>query len=262
MGTIALHKNLVGKLDLWLYIAGPIFMLLGVVLSFVVIPFGPQLIISNLGIGIFYFIFVMDLVALGIAVSGWGANTKDSIESCYRSIAQLTAYLVPIGLMAVGVIMMAHSLSTVSIVEAQSHVWFIVLQPIGFLLFLVAALMQTYRPPFNGPFSAEINYGIFGAYKGMNSGLLSFIYSSLLFVVSAMGATLFLGGWLGPILPGFIWLLLKTFSIMALLLWIGKKIKPLSPTKMLALSWKILIPVGLLNVLIVGALILLGVGPK
>jgi NADH-quinone oxidoreductase subunit H len=262
MGAIVLNKNSVGKLDLWLYIVGPVFMLLGLVLGFVVIPFGPQLIISNLGIGIFYFIVVMDLVALGIATSGWGANTKDSIESCYRSIAQLIAYLVPIGLMAVGVIMMAHSLSTVSIVEAQSHVWFIVLQPLGFLIFLVAALMQTYRPPFNGPFSPEINYGIFGVYNGISLRLLSFVYSGLFFVVSAMGATLFLGGWLGPVLPGFIWLLLKTFSIMALLLWIGKKVKPLSPAKMLALAWKILIPVGLLNVLIVGALILLGVGPK
>lgn len=247
--------------DRWLYPAGPVVALAGVFLGALVIPFGPALVGQDLGIGVFYFIVVLDFVVLGVALSGWGANTADAVESCYRIVAQLVAYVVPLGLALVGAIMMAKSLSVVRIVDAQSGLWFIVLQPLGFALYLVTGLMQCYRAPFMEPFARGIGGGILGAAGGWAGLLWRAALSGILFLVAAMGAALYLGGWLGPWLPGPLWMLLKTFALMALMIVLGRMVRPLSTAQMLALSWKVLIPVGLANVLIVGALILLHIGP-
>jgi len=134
------------NLDRWLYPVAPIVALLGVALASVVIPFGPELIGADLGIGAFYIIVVVDFVVLGLALGGWGANTLHAVEVYYRITAQLVAYVVPLGLAYIGAIMMARSLSTVDIVEAQSGLWFIVLQPIGFALYVVTALMSCSLP--------------------------------------------------------------------------------------------------------------------
>lgn len=242
--------------------SGPWLALLGVTLAAVVIPFGPRLIGSDLTIGVFYFIVVVDFVVLGVALSGWGANTRGAVDSYYRITAQLVAYVIPLGLALVGTIMMARSLSTVSIVEAQRGLWFVVLQPLGFVLYLVTGLMQAYRAPFAEAFSPNIGNGVLGVSNGWSAWAWRAALAGLLFVVAAMGALLFLGGWLGPVLPGPVWMLLKTGAMMALMLYLGTRFRPLSTADMLRLSWRILIPAGLVNVLLVGGLILLGVGPK
>lgn len=246
--------------DRWLLPAGPITALGGAALGMAVIPFGPGLIGRDLGIGVFYFIVVVDFIVLGIALAGWGANTADAVEACYRIIAQLVAYVVPLGLAVVGAIMMARSLSTVRIVEAQAGLWFAVAQPLGFALYIVTGLMQSYRAPFLEPFAGGIGGGVLGIAGGWTALVWRLALDGVLFLVSAMGAVLFLGGWQGPVLPGWAWMLLKTFGLMALMLWVGRRVRPRSTAEMLALSWKVLIPAGLVNVLLVGGLILLGVG--
>lgn len=248
--------------DRWLLPAAPMVALAGVALGVAVVPFGPSLIGRDLGIGVFYFIVVIDFVVLGVALGGWGANTSGSVEACYRIIAQLVAYLVPLGLAYVGIIMMARSLSTVAIVEAQSSLWFVVLQPVGFLLYLVTGLMQSYRAPFLEPFAGSIGDGVLGASGGWAALLWRIALSALLFLVAAMGAVLYLGGPNGPWLSGWAWMFVKTYALMALMLWLGRRVRPLSTAEMLALSWKLLTPIGLVNVLLVGSLILLGIGPS
>lgn len=248
--------------DRWLLLAGPVVALAGTALAMAVVPFGPGLIGRDLGIGVFYVIVVIDFVVLGIALSGWGANTQDAVEACYRVVAQLVAYVVPLGLAYVGVIMMARSLSTVAIVEAQSGLWFVFLQPIGFVLYLITGLMQSYRPPFLEPFTDSINKGVLGAAGAWSALLWRIALAGLLFIVAAMGSVLYFGGSNGPWLPGWAWMLLKTYGLMILMLQLGARVRPRSTAEMLALSWKILIPIGLLNVLFVGGMILLGVGPS
>jgi len=248
--------------DRWMHPAGPVMALLGVLFALVVIPFGPDLVPSDLGIGVFYFIVVVDFVVLGLSLGGWGANTRNSVDVYYRATAQLVAYVVPLGLAYIGAIMMARSLSTVSIVEAQAGMWFIVLQPVGFALYLVTGLMQAYRPPFVEPFAAFIDHGVYGASFPWQALLWRLALSSLMFLIAAMGAVLYLGGWRGPLLPGPVWMLLKTFALMAVMVWGGSRAPLLTTGRMLELSWKVLTPVGLVNVLLVGALILLGVGPS
>lgn len=248
--------------DRWLYLAGPLVALIGVALAMVVIPFGPKLIGADLGIGAFYILVVLDFVALGLSLGGWGANTANAVEVYYRATAQLVAYVVPIGMAYVGAIMMARSLSTVEIVNRQAGLWYIVPQPLGFALYIVTGLMQCYRRPFLEPFSKYIEHGVLGVFGGWKALAWRIALDGLLFIVAAMGAVLYLGGWRGPLLPGPVWMLIKTYALMALMLWLGQKVKPFSTARMLELSWKILTPVGMLNVLLVGILILLGVGQK
>lgn len=256
-----LHHDIeIANADRWLLPAGPLVALAGVSLAIVAVPFGPGLIGRDLGIGAFYVIVVIDVVVLGLALAGWGANTPNAVEACYRIIAQLVAYVVPLGLAYVGVIMMARSLSTLAIVKAQGDLWFVVLQPIGFVLYLVTGLMQSYRAPFLEPFAASIGGGVIEASGGWSALLWRVALAGVLFLVAAIGAVLYLGGPTGPLLPGWTWMLLKTYGLMALMLWLGRCVRPLSTAQMLALSWKLLIPVGLLNVLLVGGLILLGIG--
>lgn len=247
--------------DRWLYPAGTLSALLGVLFALVVIPFSPELIAQDLGIGAFYFIVVIDFVVLGIALTGWGANTPNAVEAYYRITAQLISYVIPLGLAYVGAIMMAESLSVVTVVERQANMWFVVLQPLGFTLYLVTGLMQAYRAPFMEPFSGFIGGGVLGVVGGWQALVWRFALAGLLFAVAAMGAVLYLGGWHGPFLSAPVWMLLKTFALMVLMLYLGRLVKPLSTAQMLKLSWRVLIPIGLVNVLIVGALILLGVGP-
>ncbi|ALK97746.1 NADH dehydrogenase [Massilia sp. WF1] len=257
-GTAAVH---LGRRDRWLYPIGPAVALAAVLLGAVVMPFGPALVGEDLQIGVFYFIVVIDFAVLGIALSGWGANTGHAVEACYRAVAQLVAYVVPLGMAVVGTIMMAKSLSTTRIVEAQQGVWFIVLQPLGFALYLVTGLMQCYRAPFLEPFADSVVGGVLGVSTGPEALIWRLALSGLLLLVAAMGAVLFLGGWSGPWLPAPLWMALKTLGLMILMLAGGRMVRPLSVARMLGLSWKVLIPLGLANVLLVGGLILLKIGP-
>lgn len=246
--------------DRWLNPAGPLLALLGAAFAMVVVPFGPNLIGADLEIGVFYFIVVVDFIVLGLAAGGWGANTAGAVEVYYRVVAQLVAYVVPLGLAYIGAIMMARSLSTIRIVEAQAGLWYIVPQPLGFALYIATGLMQCYRAPFLEPFSSLIDHGVLGVHGGWKAVVWRITLAGLLFLVAAMGAVLFLGGWQGPVLPGPVWMLIKTCALMVFMLWAGRRMRLLSSSQMLALSWKVLTPVGLANVLIVGIEILLGVG--
>lgn len=248
--------------DAWMYGTGPIVAFIGLLLASVVLPFAEN-IGSDTTIGIFYFIVVMDLVVLGIAMAGWGANTLRSVEACYRSVAQLIAYVIPLGLSLVGVAMMASSLSTQMIVKAQTSTWFVIHQPLGFVLYFAAGLMLSYRNPFAEPFSKNIDGGITSTYTGWQKMLIDFILSGILFIIAALGTALFLGGWQGlSLLPGIVWFWVKTIVVIMILHIISNKLPRLSVSQMLGISWKVFIPLGLINVLATGVLILLGVTPK
>jgi NADH-quinone oxidoreductase subunit H len=130
------------------------------------------------------------------------------------------------------------------------------------MLYLITGLMQSYRAPFLEPFAASIDGGVIEASGGWSALLWHLALAGVLFIVAAIGAVLYLGGPSGPLLPGWGWMLLKTYGLMALMLSLGRCVRPLSTAQMLALSWKLLIPLGLLNVLLVGGLILLGIGPS
>ncbi len=248
--------------DKWMYRTGPIVAFIGLLLASIILPFA-QNIGSDMNIGIFYFIVVMDFVVMGIAVAGWGANTARSVEACYRAVTQLISYVIPLGLSLVGVAMMASSLSTQMIVKVQASTWFIIHQPLGFVLYFAAGLMLSYRNPFAEPFGKNIDGGITSTYIGWQKTLIGFTLSGTIFIIAALGTALFLGGWQGPsILPGMVWFCGKTILVIIVLHLLSRKLPRLPVSQMLGISWKIFIPLGLINVLATGVLILLGVTPK
>lgn len=252
----------VERRDPWLYPVAPVVALVGACWAMVVIPFSRRAIGADLGIGAFYYVVVLDFAVLAIALGGWGADTRSGVEAAYRAVAQLVAYVVPLGLGVIGPVMMARSLSTLSITAAQERagLWYVVPQPLGFALYVATALAQTYRAPFLEPFADSIDRGVLGVYGGWAGLLWKIALSGILFVAAAMGAVLYLGGPSGPWLPGPVWMIAKTLAVLALLVWAGRRARPRSTAELLSLSWKVLIPVGLVNVLVVGIEILLGVG--
>lgn len=257
-GPVAVSKTrqVPSPADRWMHAAAPVLALAGVGAAAVVVPLAPGWIGADLDIGVFYLLVMVDLVVVGLSMAGWGGGSANAVESFYRACAQLVAYLVPAGLAYVGAIMIAGSLSTVEIVERQAGRWNAVAQPVGFVLYLVCALLQSYRAPFDAPFSASIDGGVLGEARGWQSIAWRIALDGLLFVACAMGVVLYLGGWRGPLLPAPVWMLAKTFALMAALLWLGRRFRSMTVSRMLRLSWLVLTPVGLVNVLLVGTLIL------
>ncbi len=244
--------------DRWLFGSAPIVVFVSVALAASVIPLAPEFTAFDPSIGLFYFIVVLGPVVVGLMNAGWGANAKTGLFGTFRAAAHLVSYEVSLGFAAIGPAMAAESLSLTRIVDGQVGVWYVVWQPLGFAIYLVAALMTTYRRPFDLPQAgSELGAGVLAEYSGPRLLLFELSLDALFIVLVAAGAVLFLGGWHGPWLASPVWLAVKTFGVAAVLLWIGRRIPRLRHDQMLALSWKILLPASLINVALVGIAILL-----
>ena len=243
--------------DGWLLGSAPVVALACVALAALVVPVSPTLTAFDPSIGLFYFIVVLGPVAVALMNAGWGANLKTGLFGTFRTAAHLVSYEVPLGFAAIGPAMGAESLSMSRIVDAQAGLWYVVWQPLGFAIYLVAALMTTYRRPFDLPLAgSELGGGVLAEYSGARLVLFQFALDALFVLLVAAGAVLFLGGWRGPVLPPALWMTIKMFGLAALLLWLGRRMPRLRHDQMLALSWKILLPASLLNVALVGIVIL------
>lgn len=246
-----------------LFHSAPVVAAAAVALAAWVVPFGPSIIANDTPIGLFIFIVVLGPVVVALANAGWGANGKYGLFACLRAISHIVAYEVVLGFAILGPAMAAESLSLVRIVEAQHQWWFGVWQPLGFALYLVSALMASYRRPFDTPLAgSEIAGGVSAEYSGPALLLLRGALAALLFLVAAVGAALFLGGWfgppvVGPLLPGWAWMLVKTYALVAFLLWVGRRTPRFGHEQMLAFSWKVVLPLSFVNLGVVGILILL-----
>lgn len=212
-------------------------------------------------VGLFFFIVLLGPVAVALANAGWGANSKYGLVASMRAVSHLVAYEVVLGFAILGPVMAAESLSLVRIVEAQERLWFVAWQPLGLVLYLTSALFTIYRRPFDTPMSSEIAGGVMAEYGGARLLLFRAGLSALLFVVAAAGAAMYLGGWhappgLGQLLPGPVWMLVKSYLLAALLLWVGRKTPRFGHDQMLRFSWKVVLPIAFVNLAITGILIL------
>ncbi|MBI2755932.1 MAG: NADH-quinone oxidoreductase subunit H [Chloroflexi bacterium] len=225
-----------------------------------VVPLGPGLVIADLNIGLFYVIVLLAPFVVALMNAGWGANAKYGVLGAFRAAGHLLAYEVPFGFAAIGAPMAAESLSLVKIVEGQDRLWYGVWQPVGFAIYLVSAAIITYRPPFDLPAADDLGGGVLADVSGPRYLLLRGSMLALWVLVSALGAVLFLGGWLGPLLPGPVWLVLKTAALMLAMSWVGYRLPRLRVDQMLGLSWKVLLPGTFLHIAITGVVILLQTG--
>ncbi len=256
MVKLLLKENIVpsgaDKLVWWL---APFFVTVPSITAFVTIPFGKNLIVHDLNVGILFITSITSVCVLGIFMAGWGSNNKYSLLGGMRSAAQIISYEVPLLLSVVLVIMETGTLSMQEIIQAQEHGWFI-LKPnlaLAFLIYLISATAEVNRVPFDIPEAeSELGAGYHTEYTGMKFGMFFVAEYTNFFIISAIATTLFLGGWQGPLLPSFVWFLLKAYGIIFLLMWVRWTLPRVRMDQMMSFAWKVLTPLALLNLLISG----------
>jgi NADH-quinone oxidoreductase subunit H len=228
------------------------------VVAFVVIPFGDGAIVRDLNIGVLFLFAITTINVIAILAGGWASGSKYSLLGGFRSAAQLVSYEVPLILSVLGVIMLAGTMKLGAIVEAQNAMWFIVYQPLGFVIYVIAATAEVNRTPFDIPEAEqEIVAGFNIEYSGMKFAMFFLAEFANMFLVSAVAATLFLGGWKGPWLPGEFWFLAKSFAIVLLLMFFRWTYPRLRVDQLMSFAWKFLLPLAFLNLLVTGLILVL-----
>jgi NADH-quinone oxidoreductase subunit H len=192
-----------------------------------------------------------------VALGGWASNSKFALLGGIRGAAQVISYELALGLSLVPVVMLAGSFSLTEIVDAQARIPFIVLQPVSFAIFVISAMAESKRIPFDLPEAEnELGAGFHTEYSGMRFGLFFLGEYVHIQVLGALVAVFFLGGWRGPLLPPVVWLLLKIFMVALVMIWIRGTLPRLRYDQLMALGWKVLIPVSLVNIVLTGVFIL------
>jgi NADH-quinone oxidoreductase subunit H len=242
-----------------LYVLAPAVALLAALAAFAVIPLGPTvniggaavpLQVAELPIGLLYLVGASSMGIYGLVLGGWASGSKYSLLGGLRAAAQLVSYELIIGLALVGVVIVGGSLSLGELVAQQARtVPYVVLQPLGFLLYLVAAVAEVNRAPFDLPEAdTELVAGYHTEYTGMRFGMFFIAEYVNMITVSALAATVFFGGWAFPILPGPHWLFLKMLVFLFVFVWLRATLPRLRYDQLMRLSWLVLLPLGLLNV--------------
>ena len=244
--------------DRTIFVLAPAMVMATALLAFAVVPVTPAIgIVGNLNIGVLFFLAVTSLSVYGVVLAGWASNNKFSLLGGMRATAQLVSYEVFMGLSLIGVVMLAGSFSLADIVRAQRHLWFILPQFPGFLLFLIAGIAETHRLPFDLPEGEnELGAGFHTEYSGMKFGMFFIGEYVGILVISAMITILFLGGWQGPLLPPLLWFLVKTSLLVAFFILLRAALPRPRYDQLMALGWKLMLPLSLLNIAVTGAIML------
>ncbi|MBI4633600.1 MAG: NADH-quinone oxidoreductase subunit NuoH [Deltaproteobacteria bacterium] len=243
-----------------IYILAPMISFFTALSMFALIPFGDKiylfgreikLVIADVDVGILYIFALGTLGEYGIVLGGWSSGNKYGILGSLRAAAQMISYEVALGIILMGTIILAGSLRLTEIVQAQRNTWFIVYQPFAFLLYVVAALAEINRTPFDMPESeSELACGFNIEYSSMKFALFMIAEYAHLVTVAALCTTFFLGGWLGPVLPGPVWFILKTLVMIFVFIWIRGTFPRLRYDHIMKFGWKVLFPLALLNLVI------------
>jgi len=230
----------------------PLMVFVPALMIFAVIPWGHGAILADLNIGILYIVAISSLGVVGVFMAGWSSSNKYSLFGAMRVISMMISYEIPLVLSIVGVVIVAGSLSMVSIVEAQA-VPLILLQPLAFMIFVVAASAEIGRSPFDLlEADSEIVAGFHTEYSGMKYGLFMFAEWTHAFAVSCILTTLFLSGWKGPGLPAALWFLGKVMVVFFVLVWIRSTLPRLRIDQLMEFAWKFLFPLAVANIFITG----------
>lgn len=240
------------------FIIAPTIIMLSILMSFAVVPFGPGLVVADMNIGLLFFLAMSSLGAYTIILAGWASNNKYSLLGGVRGAAQMISYEVFMGLSLMGIVIQAGSFNLTDIVNAQKDVWFVIPQFLGFVIFLIAGIAETHRLPFDLPEAeSELIAGFHSEYSGMKFGM--FLVGEYLGItlVSCLITVLFFGGWLGPaFLPPIVWFLLKMFCFILFFILLRATLPRPRYDQLMSYGWKLLLPLALLNVLVTGAIVL------
>lgn len=243
--------------DPWVFSLAPGVVMIPYIVMFVVVPFSDQIFALNLDVGIFFVLAMSSVSVIGVLMAGWSSANKFSLMGALRSAGQLMAYELPLVLAAASVVMQAGTLSMIGIVEAQERYWFVLSQPIGFLIFLVAAVAELSRPPFDMPIAdSEIIFGHITEYTGLKFAFMLLAEYGGIVAFSAIASVLYLGGYQAPPLlsaiPAPIWMAAKVGALSFFIIWLRATYPRLREDQLQRFSWLLLIPLALAQVLVVG----------
>lgn len=260
--------KLVGKellipvnVDRNLFRLGPILSFTPVILPLLVIPFSEKLQARDLNLGLVFIVSMTSINVMAILVAGWGSNNKYSMFGAMRAVAQSIAYEIPILLSMLAVVLMANTFSLKEIVGAQQNIWFIVLQPLAFIIYIISGVAETNRAPFDLPEAeSELTAGFHTEYSGMGFSLFFLGEYTNMFTVAAVATVLFLGGWHGPPLPygeylGIVWFFLKVYFLLFFMIMIRWTYPRVRFDQLLNFAWKYLVPFSLANILITAVVV-------
>lgn len=246
------------RVDLVVYWLAPAISMITALFIYAVIPFGPELYLANVDVGILIVLAASSVGVYGVILGGWSSNNKYSLLGSLRSSAQLISYELALSLAVISVVLTAGSLSLVEIVNAQAGVWFVVVQPVAFAIFLIAAVAETNRAPFDLPEAEqELIAGYQTEYGGFKFAMFYIGEYVAIVTMSALVTALFWGGWQGPFLPGVVWFALKMFAVIFFFVWIRATLPRVRHDQLMAFGWKVLVPLGLLNVMITAVIVVL-----
>jgi NADH-quinone oxidoreductase subunit H len=258
--------------DRWVFIVAPAIVFIPAFLVYVVVPFGPHWIARDLNIGIVYISAISSVAVIGIISGGWASNNKYALLGAMRSAAQMVSYEVPLVLTMLAPVVLVQTFSTQGLVEAQRGVgWFVLLQPVAFLIHLTASLAETNVTPFDiVEAESELVAGFHVEYSGMKFALFFLAEFANTFTLAAISATIFLGGWLSPfgihtgpwwvrpLADGPHWFFLKSFVLVFVTMWIRGTLPRVRVDQLMDLGWKVLIPVSLVNLTLNALVVALG----
>nr|MBN2276991.1 NADH-quinone oxidoreductase subunit NuoH [candidate division Zixibacteria bacterium] len=260
---LAFKEDIVpAKAEKLTFALAPLIAFIPSLLSFAVIPFGNtatimgyqiDMVISDLNVGILFIFAITSLGVYGIVLAGWSSGSKYSLLGGVRSSAQMISYEIAYGLSIIGVLVIAQSLSLKEIVAQQSSFfdWFIFRQPAGFIIFVICAIAETNRAPFDLPEAeSELVGGYHTEYSSMRFALFFVGEYANMITAAAVVTTIFLGGWQGPFFPPVVWFVIKVFLFMAFYIWVRGTLPRFRYDQLMSFGWKVLFPLALLNVLI------------
>src|SRR5256712_3461355 len=268
------------RADRWIFALAPVITLIPAFIVFAVIPFGPavnifgkpvSMYVTDVNIGLLYVLSISSVGVLGIILGGWASNSKYPLLGALRSAAQMVSYEVALGFSIIGVLMLSGTLSLVSIVEAQKNagIWYVFLQPIGFILFFICGVAETNRAPFDLPEAeSELVAGFHTEYSGFRFSLFFLAEYANMLTVAMMAVTLFWGGWMRPfpnvaalgfldVIPGVLWFITKVIVFLYFYLWFRASWPRYRYDQLMKIGWQYLLPISMANVIVTASLMLL-----
>ena len=233
-----------------IYWLAPVVTLVPVFVVFAVIPFTNGGMLANLNIGVLYVVAISSITTVGMFMAGWGSSNKYSLISAMRVVASVVSYEFPVLISIASVILIAGSLSMNDIVIAQD-IPFILLQPLGFLVFFIAGLAEISRAPFDLlEADQEIVAGFHLEYSGIKFALFYLVEYGEAFLLSCLITTIFLAGWRGPLLPEWLWFIIKALMVWFVMVWLWATLPRVRIDQMMALAWKFLLPLAVINLIV------------
>jgi NADH-quinone oxidoreductase subunit H len=237
-----------------LFILAPIIAFAPSFMVLATLPFTDKFQFADIGVGLLYYIAISGLTVFGMLLGGWASNNKYALLGGMRAAAQMISYEIPLVMSVLGVILLAGSLNLNDIVLQQKHGWFILLQPIGFIVFFIASIAELNRTPFDLPESEnELVAGYFVEYAGFRWAFFMLSEYVYVFGMSTLITVIFLGGWLAPFaflsfIPGAVWFALKFCLVVFMYFWIRSTLPRFRVDRLMEFGWKVLLPIALANI--------------